>query len=80
MISLAEPTVRDELEGVVSALRIRFPDRTTIDIESVVNAVYDELAARATVTAHLIPLTLNRSRCILARSASSDRPMHAVVS
>ncbi|MCV7300822.1 hypothetical protein H7J93_14410 [Mycobacterium barrassiae] len=78
MTSLAEPTVRDELDRVVSELRTRFSDRTRIDIESVVNEVYAELAARATVTAHLIPLTLNRSRRILARSAGSDRPMQAV--
>ena len=70
--------MRDELDRVVSELRTRFSDRTRIDIESVVNEVYAELAARATVTAHLIPLTLNRSRRILARSAGSDRPMQAV--
>lgn len=78
MTSLAEPTVRDELDRVVSELRTRFSDRTRIDIESVVNEVYAELAARATVTAHLIPLTLNRSRRILAHGAGFDRPMQAV--
>jgi hypothetical protein len=78
MTSLAEPTVRDELDRVVAELRTRFPDRTRPDIENVVNGVYTELSATATVTAHLIPLTLNRSRRILTRGATSDRPMRAV--
>lgn len=63
--------VRDELDGVVSALCARFPARARIDIENVVAAEYAELAANATVTSHLIPLTLNRSRRLLARGAES---------
>jgi len=69
MTTFAAPMVRDELDGVVAALCARFPNRARIDIEKVVAAQYGELAAKATVTAHLIPLTLNRSRRLLARGA-----------
>jgi hypothetical protein len=66
--------VRDELEAVVSALCARFPDRRRSDVERVVGDVYTRLVASATVTAHLIPLTLNRSRRLLANT-----PMETVV-
>ncbi|MGZ5377065.1 MAG: three-helix bundle dimerization domain-containing protein [Mycobacterium sp.] len=62
--------VHDELDGVVSALCARFPNRARNDIEKVVAAQYAEQAANATVTAHLIPLTLNRSRRLLAHGAA----------
>ena len=65
MTTLAEPMVHDELERVVVALCGRFPDRPRSEIQSVVAKVYAELAATATVSAHLIPLTLNRSRRLL---------------
>jgi hypothetical protein len=57
--------VRDELGAVVSALCARFPDRSHSDVQHVVADVYARLVASATVTAHLIPLTLNRSRRLL---------------
>ena len=59
------PMVRDELGAVVSALCARFPGRSRSDVERVVAGVYARLVASATVTAHLIPLTLNRSRRLL---------------
>ena len=65
MTELAVRTVRDELAGVISALRERFPDHNRDDVEAVVFEVYADLAAKATVTAHLIPLTLNRSNRLL---------------
>jgi hypothetical protein len=68
------PMVRDELEAVVSALCARFPDRNRSDVERVVADVYARLVASATVTAHLIPLTLNRSRRVLGST-----PMETVV-
>ena len=71
MTTFAAPMVRDELDGVVSALCDRFPTCARIDIETVVAAEYAELAANATVTTHLIPLTLNRSRRVLARGAKA---------
>lgn len=58
--------VRDELGAVVSALCARFPNRSRSDVERVVADVYGQLVASATVTAHLIPLTLNRSRRLLS--------------
>jgi hypothetical protein len=65
MTTFATPMVHDELDGIVSTLCKRFPDRARVEIEAVVTAVYAELAAGASVTAHLIPLTLNRSRRLL---------------
>jgi Glycosyl hydrolase family 65, C-terminal domain len=56
----------DELESVVSALCARFPTRPRSDVEDVVTDVYGQLAGGATITAHLIPLTLNRSRRLLS--------------
>ncbi len=85
MTTFAAPMVRDELDSVVSALCARFPNRARIDIEKVVAAQYAELAANATVTAHLIPLTLNRSRRLLAlgadvppRSFVFEQPMQTI--
>ena len=66
--------IRDELGAVVSALCARFPDRNLSDVERVVADVYAQLVANATVTAHLIPLTLNRSRRLL-----NSAPMEPVV-
>jgi len=43
-------------------------------VERVVADVYARLVASATVTAHLIPLTLNRSRRVLGST-----PMETVV-
>lgn len=68
------PMVRDELGAVVSALCARFPDRSRADVEGVVADVYARLVASATVTAHLIPLTLNRSRRLLGST-----PMEALI-
>ena len=68
------PMVRDELGAVVSALCARFPDRSRSDVERVVADVYARLVASATVTAHLSPLTLNRSRRLLGST-----PMESVV-
>lgn len=69
MTELAVRTVHDELVGVISALRERFPDHDQDEIERVVAEVYADLATKATVTAHLIPLTLNRSRRVLTGRA-----------
>lgn len=65
MVTFAEPMVHDELEGVVAALCARFPNRRRSEIECDVSEVYAELAAIATISAHLIPLTLNRCRRLL---------------
>lgn len=62
------PMVSDELEAIVTALRQKYPEHPT-QVEAVVAQVYADLAASAKVTAHLIPLTLNRSRRILAEHA-----------
>lgn len=70
MTAFAEPMVHDELEGVASTLCTKFPQRSRSEVESVVATVYAELAANAKVSAHLIPLTLNRSRRLLASMPS----------
>ena len=69
MTAIQETMVRDELVAVVSALCARFPDRSRSDVERVVADVYGRLVASARVTAHLIPLTLNRSRRLLDSTA-----------
>lgn len=71
MTAFSEPMVHDELEGVVSALCTRFPNRSRSDIEDVVARVFANLQRNATVTAHLIPLTLNRSRRLLNEAGHS---------
>ena len=65
MSAPARSMVTDELQGVVSALCARFPTRQRSDVETVVADVYEQLAGSARITAHLIPLTLNRSRRLL---------------
>jgi hypothetical protein len=65
MSAPARSLLDDELDGVVSAPCARFPTRPRSEIESVVTDVYEQLAANASITAHLIPLTLNRSRRVL---------------
>jgi hypothetical protein len=66
MTVMATSMTSDELAAVVSALRQKFPQLPAVEVETVVARVYAELAAGARVTAHLIPLTLNRSRRLLA--------------
>ena len=65
MTTSVRPMVQDELEAVVSALCTRFPARSRSEVGGVVTDVYEQLATSATITAHLIPLTLNRSRRVL---------------
>ncbi|WP_179964761.1 three-helix bundle dimerization domain-containing protein [Mycolicibacterium gadium] len=79
MTTFAAPLVRDELDSVVSTLCTRLPGRTRSEVEAVVAAVYAELAAGATVTAHLIPLTLNRSRRLLSSGPGETSDLHSSV-
>jgi hypothetical protein len=74
MTAFADPMVHDELMGVVSTLSARFQNRSRDEIEGVVAKVHAELAKNATVTSHLIPLTLNRSRRLLSRPAINECP------
>jgi hypothetical protein len=66
MTAFAKPMVHDELASVVAALHARFPTRSKSEVEDVVSSAYADLISGATVTAHLIPLTLNRSRRLLS--------------
>lgn len=77
MTTFAAPLVHDELDSVVSTLCTRLPGRTRSEVEAVVAAVYAELAAEATVTAHLIPLTLNRSRRLLSSGPEETSDLHS---
>lgn len=61
------PLVQDELDRTATMLAVRFPDRGRDEIASVVTHTYLQLVAGARITTHLIPLTLNISRRILAR-------------
>jgi hypothetical protein len=71
MTAFAEPLVHDELEAVVSELCARFPNHPRREIEAIVTRVYATLNEGATVTAHLIPLTLNRSRRLMEISPAT---------
>ena len=62
----------DELDGVVSTLCARFPTRRRDEIERLVADIYEQLATSASITAHLIPLTLNRSRRALERMGEGE--------
>lgn len=59
---------RTEIDAVAAMLAARFPQADRREIDALVGAVYAELASSARVHAHLIPLTLNRCRRMLARS------------
>ncbi len=58
----------DELAGIVAALCAKFPGVPRSDVETLVKAAFEHLKAHATVTAHLIPLTLNRSVRLMSES------------
>lgn len=63
---------RDELSDVITAVHSTFTDRTHDEVGEVVRGAYQHLARNATVTAHLIPLTLNRSMRLM-RIAQNER-------
>jgi hypothetical protein len=79
MTTSVGPMVHDELDGVVSALCAKFPTRSRNEVERVVTDVYEQLVAGATITAHLIPLTLNRSRRTLSAMDVSENSGHAAL-
>jgi hypothetical protein len=60
--------VEDEIAGIVSAVCAKFPGRTHADVEALVRAAHEHLSSSAKVTAHLIPLTLNRSIRLMRES------------
>ncbi|MGQ9351180.1 three-helix bundle dimerization domain-containing protein [Mycolicibacterium gilvum] len=53
--------IDDELRDVIATLRARYPECPTGEIEALVADIYGRLNASATVSAHLIPLTMNLS-------------------
>jgi hypothetical protein len=53
--------VGDELDRIVSTVCARYPDCPRPEAEALVSTAFAQLRAHARVTAHLIPLTLNRS-------------------
>jgi hypothetical protein len=66
-------TVTDELESIVSELCGKFPDHSEDQIASLAHDVYGRLSSEATVTAHLIPLTMNRCHKVLMRGGTRAR-------
>jgi len=66
-----EPTahdlVSDELTAVAAELERWFPETDPARVRTVVAQVYDRIARAATITEHLIPLTLIRARAALAQ-------------
>ena len=75
--TLARSSVRHELQTVVSMLSVRFPERSPMELEQLVHAVYQRLSARARIRTHLIPLTLNRSRRLLIERREVERAVSA---
>jgi isopentenyldiphosphate isomerase len=61
--------VKDELSEVVAAVCAKFPDRSRAEVKALVWESYEHLKGSANVTAHLIPLTLNRSMRLMRESA-----------
>jgi hypothetical protein len=57
---------------VKSSLCARFPTRRRSEVERLVADVDGQLATDASITAHLIPLTLNRSRRALAQIGEGE--------
>jgi hypothetical protein len=64
----------DGLGGVISTVCAKFPTSPRIEVETLVLAAYRHLEAAATVTSHLIPLTLNRSLRLMRESAEDHLP------
>ncbi|GLP82772.1 three-helix bundle dimerization domain-containing protein [Mycobacterium antarcticum] len=62
----------DELAGIVAAVCARFPGSPRSDVETLVEDAFRHLKAGATVTAHLIPLTLNRSLRLMHESVATS--------
>lgn len=67
----AAPCQRDDLDRLVSTLETRFPDLSRAEVEYVVRMSHERLATAARITTHLIPLTLNASRRLLAQREGS---------
>jgi hypothetical protein len=65
--------VEDELGAVVAAVCARFPDHALAEVADLVSQSYRHLQVGATVTAHLIPLTLNRSLRLMRESTGPTR-------
>lgn len=68
---LADPTSKlteHELASVVGFVCARFPQHSRDEVADVVATAYRQLSEHASVTAHLIPLTVNRSLRTLRQS------------
>lgn len=60
--------VDHELAGLVDTACLKFPQHDRAVVAAVVAEAHRHLAEHASVTTHLIPLTLNRSLRLLRRS------------
>jgi two-component sensor histidine kinase len=72
---LARPVIRDELQTMVSMLCSRFPERDRAEVERLVDETHQRLADHARIHAHLIPLTLNHCRRLLAGATTTQSPL-----
>ncbi|CAN5885957.1 hypothetical protein BH10ACT9_BH10ACT9_28130 [soil metagenome] len=66
--------VEDELDAVASAVHEKYPLCPRAEVTAVVLQSYRYLAEHATIRAHLIPLTLNRSLRMMRASAQDVTP------
>lgn len=58
-------TTVDELDSIATVLVSRFPESRLADVREVVYEAYRRIASSARITAHLIPLTMNRARTMM---------------
>lgn len=72
VVGAQDVSVVRELESVVATLSARFPACIREDVGDLVYGTYERLASTAKITAHLIPLTLNRARADLEKQLSSS--------
>lgn len=79
-LAVQEFKLSDELESVAAMLSAKHPAVARAQIDALVHEAHQQLAANATVTTHLIPLTLNRCRKRLAATdAGPDRGLPRAV-
>lgn len=71
--------VTDELRSIIEMMCVRHPDVSRDTVAALVHQVYQELAAQARVTTHLIPLTVNRCRKRLTETTAAPPSRKEVV-
>jgi hypothetical protein len=69
---MTSPVITDELDSLVKMLCAKYPAIERQRIQQLVHDEYHGLAVKATIGTHLIPLTLNRCRKLLADPGAAE--------